>query len=274
MSSIKQLIVNAIIKVSEADPALDREGGPTAIEARDDFIKRLLAELFPEDSSVPVPKAKKAAAKKTKEEVVVVKAENDDEPPPLEKIPENEIVAEKKKRAPAKPKKTVSPPSDEASATVEVVPAPAAAAKPKKSTGKLMPAMVPNNLAKIDPTWRKHLKTADKDHAKELEPELLKYLNAMSKEDFNAKKAEEHVADFVASRAAPKAAEPETDTVADGKVEADLDVVEFNGKEYYVNPETKRVYEGEGECDADGNWTNYKPVGYAGMAAFTEMVLA
>jgi hypothetical protein len=99
-----------------------------------------------------------------------------------------------------------------------------------------------------------------------LEPALLTYLNALSKEDFNAKKAEEHVADFIASRVT-KAVE------SDGKVEADLDVVEFEGKEYYVNPETKRVYEGEGVYDEEVGWTNYKPVGYAGMAAFAEMTL-
>lgn len=267
MSSIKQLIVNAIIKVSEADPAFDREGGPTHEEARDDFIKRLLAELFPEDSSVPVPKTKKTATKKTKpEEIVVVKTEQAaDEPPPLEKI--EEPVPEKKKRA---SKKVSPPPASEAPAVAEAAPAPAAA--PKRSLGKA--AVMPKkdvNLAKIDPTWRKHLKTADKKDAKELEPELLTYLNALSKEDFNAKKAEDHVAAFIAGRAAPAPKAAETETVADGKVEADLIVVDFNGKEYFVNPETKRVYEGEGECDIGGNWTNYKPVGYAGMAAFADM---
>lgn len=247
MSSIKQLIINAIIKVSHANPAFDREGGPTHEEARDDFIRLLIAELFPEDSSVVIPKS----------EVVV----------PAEPAPE------KKKRAPAKPKKPVSPPS-----VLETSPAAAGGAAPvvaepepepakEKKTRKPKPA-TDANLAKIDPTWRKHLKNADKEHAKELEPELLTYLNGLSKDDFNAKKAEEHIADFVASRK-PKAAEPESD----GKVEADLDVVEFNGKEYYVNPETKRVYEGEGECDADGNWTSYKGVGYVGMAAFADMKL-
>lgn len=250
MSSIKQLIINAIIKVSQANPALDREGGVTHEEARDDFIRLLVAELFPEDSSVTIPVVPKP-------EVVVVP-----EPAP-----------EKKKRAPAKPKKPVSPPP-----VLETSPAAAGGAAPvvaepepepakEKKARKTKPA-ADANLAKIDPTWRKHLKNADKDHAKELEPELLTYLNALSKDDFNAKKAEEHIADFVASRK-PKAAEAETD----GKVEADLDVVEFNGKEYYVNPETKRVYEGEGECDVDGNWTSYKGVGYVGMAAFADMKL-
>lgn len=328
MSSIKQLIVNAIIKVSGENPTLNREGEPTMEQARDDFIKLLLAELFPEDPAVPVAtpkKAKKTKAKKT-EEVVVVKS--DDVPPPLEKVPdvETEVKAEtpkktkktKKTEAPAAPvevvteapaaepaaespgKKKRAPMTEEAKAAMkakreatlaakkaavapeptsnaaagaggqqleegEVIPTPPKEKKPRKPKAE-KPAEG-SNLASIDPTWRKHLKKADKDHAKELEPELLKYLNALTNVDFNAKKAEEHVADFIASRVT-KAVE-----AADDKVEADLDVVEFNGKEYFVNPETKRVYEGEGTCDAEGNWTNYKGVGYVGMAAFAEMTI-
>jgi hypothetical protein len=303
MSSIKQLIVNAIIKVSEANPALDREGEPTAEEARDAFIKALLAELFPEDPSVPVVAPKKTKkTKKTKDEPVVV-AKVDDLPPPLEKVPETEVAPvvvevpaaetpSKKKRAPmseeakaamkAKREATlaakkaggqpVSPAPEESvmetsgsNAAAGAGPAPAPEVKEKKA--KKPKAAEDVNLAKVDPTWRKHLKHADKDHVKELEPELLKYLNALSKEDFNAKKAEDHVADFIASRVT-KAVES---AQADGKVETDLIVVEFEGKEYFVNPETKRVYEGEGTCDAEGNWTNYKGVGYVGMAAFADM---
>jgi hypothetical protein len=143
---------------------------------------------------------------------------------------------------------------------VPVVPVPVEVpAKEKKPRAKK--AVVPENanLPKIDPTWRKHLKAADKDHAKELEPQLLEYVNSLSNEDFHAKTTEAHVADFIASR-------------SDGKVEAELTEVTFEGKEYLVNPETKRVYEGEGVYDeATREWTNYKGVGYVGMAAFTEM---
>jgi hypothetical protein len=133
-----------------------------------------------------------------------------------------------------------------------------APAKEKKPRAK---KAVPENanLAKIDPTWRKHLKAADKEHAKELEPELLKYVNSLTNEEFHAKTTEAHVTDFVASR-------------SDGKVLTELTGVTFEGKEYFVNPETKRVYEGEGVYDeATQEWTNMKPVGYVGMAAFAEM---
>jgi len=127
-----------------------------------------------------------------------------------------------------------------------------------------------SNLAKVDPTWKKHLKTAakaqGKDANKEMETALLAHLNGLSKEEFNAKKAEEHVSAFLT---AP------TTAGKDEKEPTDLEIVEFNGKDYYVNAETKRVYEGEGEFDEDtGAWTSYKGVGYVGMAAFAEMKLA
>ena len=292
MSSIKQLIVNAIIKVSQANPALDREGEPTAEQARDDFIKCLLAELFPEDPAMPVPTAPKTKkTKKTKAPAPAV----EDSPPTLEKVteetdapapaPVEETAAPapegKKKRAPmteeakaamkAKREATLAAKKAEAApATAETAGSNAAAgaggaaapeAPVKEKKARKTKTAEGANLAKIDPTWRKHIKSVDKTFPKERESELLAYLNGLTKEEFDAKKAEEHVADFIASGAKKD----------DGKVEADLCVVEFNGKEYFVNPETKRVYEGEGECDAEGNWTSYKGVGYVGMAAFAEM---
>ena len=289
MSSIKQLIVNAVIKVSMADPALDREGEPTAEQARDNFIQLLLAELFPGDSSVPAPSPSPKKTKKSKktEGVVVVKAD-DVAPPPLEKDDVVPASPGKKKRAPmTEEAKAAMKAKREATIAAKkaggeeppVVSGSNAAAGAALEEGEVKPVVVKekkprkpkaekpaedSNLAKVDPTFRKHLRHADKDHWKELEPELLKFLNAFSKEEFHAKGAEEHVADFIASRVT-KAVE------SDGKVETDLTVVEFNGKEYFVNPETKRVYEGEGTCDAEGNWTNYKGVGYVGMAAFADM---
>jgi hypothetical protein len=48
-------------------------------------------------------------------------------------------------------------------------------------------------------------------------------------------------------------------------------VVEFNGVDYYVNPETKRVY--EGVMSEDGELKITRPVGYVGMADFKDMTL-
>lgn len=267
--SLKQLIISAIIKVSEENPLLNHADAKTAIESRDQFIQLLMNELFPEAELetthitvpvVPVP------APPT--EVAATEA-----PTPTKKrgpMTEEAKAAMKAKKAANAAKKAetpvpIVPVPVEAPAPVvapvvvaPVVAAPAAPAKEKKPRAK---KAVPENanLAKIDPTWRKHLKAADKEHAKELEPELLKYVNSLSNEEFHAKTTEAHVTDFVASR-------------SDGKVEAEVVPVEFEGKDYFVNPETKRVYEGEGVYDeATQLWTNYKPVGTVGMAAFAEM---
>lgn len=288
MSSIKQLIVNAIIKVSGENPALDVEGGLSAVQARDDFIRLLLVELFPEDPSVPVVKTKKTKpVPEKKTEVVVEPTLVTDSVVTSESVPETspgkkkrapmteeaKIAMKTKRDATVAAKKSVSPPvpdsvvetsGSNAAAGGSPAPEPEAVKEKKTKKPKIEKTSSDVNLQKIDPTWKKHLKNADKDHAKDLEPDLLKYLNGLSKDDFNAKKAEEHVVAFLESR------KPVAD---DGKVEADLDIVEFEGKDYYVNPETKRVYEGEGSYDAETGWTNYKAVGYAGMAVFESMKL-
>ena len=249
--SLKQLIINAIIKVSEENPLLNHEDPKTAIASRDQFIQLLMDELFPnteQETTINVPVVPLPAP-------VAAPVEEKKKRAPMTE--EAKAAAKAKRAANAEAKKAA--PAEVPSVLEPVVEVPAAPVKEKKPRTKKAAATENSNLAKIDPTWRKHLKAADKEHAKELEPQLLEYVNALTNEAFNAKTAEAHVADFVASR-------------SDGKVLTDLTVVEFNDKEYYVNPETKRVYEGEGVYDeATKEWTNYKPVGYVGMAAFTEM---
>ena len=240
--SLKQLIISAIIKVSEENPLLNHPDAKTANESRDQFIQLLMNELFPE-----------AEVESTHITVPVVPVEAPTRGP----MTEEAKAAMKAKKAANAAAKAVPVPEPAAEPAAEPVEAPAKEKKPRAK--KAVPENA--NLAKIDPTWRKHLKAADKEHAKELEPELLKYVNSLSNEDFHAKTTEAHVADFVASR-------------SDGKVEAEVVPVEFEGKDYFVNPETKRVYEGEGVYDeATQLWTNYKPVGTVGMAAFTHMTL-
>jgi hypothetical protein len=261
--SLKQLIISAIIKVSEENPLLNHEDPKTAIESRDQFIQLLMNELFPEaeleTTHITVPVVPAPVATEVPAPAPVEAPAPAEVPTPTKKrgpmTEEAKAAMKAKKAANAAAKKAA-----EAPAEVPVpVEAPAAPAKEKKPRTK-KPAVPENaNLPKIDPTWRKHLKAADKEHAKELEPQLLEYVNSLTNEDFHAKTTEAHVADFVASR-------------SDGKVEAEVVPVEFEGKNYIVNPETKRVYECEGVYDeATQQWTNYKPVGYVGMAAFAEM---
>ena len=261
--SIKQLIISAIIKVSEENPLLNHEDPQTAIESRDQFIQLLMNELFPEaeleSTHITVPVVPVPAPAPVATEVPAPVAAPAPPTPTKKRGPmtEEAKAAMKAKKAANAAKKAETP--------VPVVPvpveAPAAPAPAKEKKPRTKKTAVPENanLAKIDPTWRKHLKAADKDHAKELEPQLLEYVNSLTNEEFHAKTTEAHVADFVASR-------------SDGKVLTEVTQVDFEGKTYYVNPETKRVYEGEGVYnESTQEWTNMKPVGYVGMAAFTEM---
>ncbi len=314
---IKDRLTEAIIKVSCENPAFDREGEPTAEEARDSFIALLMAELFPvhgneaaavvevpvvEPEPVVVPakkltKEEKAAEKAAKEAAKAeAKAAKEAEKAAKEAAKEAAVKAKEEAKAAkeaAKAAKAASPkksPEEKAAekeaakaakeaekaaakaakeAEKEAAKAAKAAEKAAKKSPKAAEVALPAspkpvaNVPKIDPTWRKLLKEADKEHAKELEPELLKYLNGISNAVFNDKPARQHVAEFLAAR--KPAAEPEPA----GPV--DLDVVEFNGQDYYVNRETKRVY--EGVMGEDGDLKITRPVGYVGMADFKDMVL-
>jgi hypothetical protein len=134
-------------------------------------------------------------------------------------------------------------------------PAPKKAPKPKKEKG-------PENLAKLTPTQTKKFKQfaeekkVEGDHRKA----FLSYVNGMTEEEYGMKKLDEHMKFFI-GRLAPAVAPLEED------VEMDRECVEvsFNGKTYYVSPEDNKVYE-EGE---DGV---HAFVGYAGMAAFKDML--
>jgi hypothetical protein len=269
MSSLKQTIINAVIKVSASNPAADREGGPTAEEARDEFISLLVAELFPGDEEKPKKAAKKTAAKA--ESPKKAEAPVEEEPKKKGRGPMTEeakaaMAAKRAATIAAKKAGNVEAVTEQlAQMKVDDEPTPAQVAagggkpSPKKAAKKEKAAKAEVNLAKIDPTWRKLLK------AKEHEPALLAFLNAMTKEAFNGKGAKEHVADFLASLGGGAA------PAAPAAVEGDFEVVEFKGKEYYVIPETKRVY--EGVMGEDGTLTVTRPVGYVGMADFKEMTL-
>jgi hypothetical protein len=283
-SSIKQVIYNAFIKVSSQGSKLAE---PTADEARDEFVARLLAELFPEGSSVEISKVKvkdtdagsvtsekkkrgpmsdeaKAAMKAKRDATIAAKkaAEPAPEVKEIETDAESATTTEKKKRGPmSEEAKAAMKAKREATIAAKKAADPTAEVEVKKvkKVKEAKPVDAEANLAKIDATWRKYLKKAAGEKAtKEMEAQLLTFLNAMNKDAFNGSKAEEHIKAFL---------EPKDD----GKVETDMVAVDFKGKEYFVNPANNRVYEGEGEYDEEVGWTNYKAVGYVGMAAFAEM---
>ena len=280
MSSIQQTIYNALYKVSTPG-AVEKEYA-TPEEARAEFIAMVMAELFPpETKGVKKAKAESPKVKKAEAPVEVPKAV-EESPKKKGRGPMTEeakaAMAAKRAATLAAKKGGVEAVTEQlAQMTVEEDPTPAQVAagggkpspkKPAKSKASPKKEEKPKaevNLAKIDPTWRKLLKEADKDKAKEREPLLLAHLNAMSNAAFNGKGAKEHVAEFVATLTAPPA------PAVVEMVDASLEELEFQGKTYYVNPETKRVY--EGELDEEGALKVTRPVGYVGMADFKEMSL-
>lgn len=134
------------------------------------------------------------------------------------------------------------------SASAEPVPAPEPE-KPKKAKAKKEKSEA-QNLDKLNPTQKKVLKKESVEDAKA----FLEFVNAMSGEEYRAKTFEEHVQEFK---------KPRISVVE--YVEPLLTEVEFKGKTYHVDPETKKVYIADGEVD--------KLVGHVGMLEFAGMVV-
>ena len=181
-----------------------------------DIVPQSVAEVTipmaePETKTVTAPvKAKKAPKEKeekkadpvedltAKMEAVAIK---DDASETSAKKARKPLTDEQKAAAKAKrdaKKGVVSPPpvadADEAKSVVVSAPA-----KPVKEK-----AVSKNNIDKLNPTQTKLLKKVADGHkvevTKELQGELVEFLNKSSKEDFNAKKMEEHIAAFFKSR--------------------------------------------------------------------------
>lgn len=231
-SSLKQVIVNAIIKVSQENPALNVEGQDSFEDARNAFIQALLHELFPEDTTaVVIPTAAPETPSKKSLGKLMAMPKRDPVDELTEQIKELKIEAPKEK-------------------------------KPRKPRAKKEEA--PVNMAKMDATLSKQLTAIAKEmKVKADKKEVLAYLNAMTAEDYNAKKFEEHVRNFLKK--------PEEKKTVD-LVGVELVWTEFEGEEYYVHPESKRVFSPIGEWN-DGKPTGWEPVGYMGMAKFADMTL-
>lgn len=236
--SLKQIIAAAIHQVKSKE--YERPDDVDPVEA---FIEDLFAVLFPTAQTVqtvtvptiaaaPEPVAAPEKPKRGRKPKAAAPA------PAPEAAPAPEPAKPKRGR---KPKTT--PPTTPPAAAPEVAEAPPA---PKKEQTK--------NIEKLTATSKKHIKKwAEEVGAAEPDTKaLLAHMNAMSAEDFNAQTFEAHVKAFL------KPAEEE---------ETELNVIEkeFNGKTYYIDEETNRVYE-----EQDGKHVG---VGYVGMAAFADLTL-
>jgi len=254
MNSLKQVIVNAVIKVSE-DPLFTGREYATSEAARSDFIKALIAELFPECPDCVLPSAVHASeekdgggdpapAKETKKRAPKTKskqpaAAGSGEPEKKEEEP----VKEKKKPGP-KPKAAAAGSGDEAPA------------EKKKAGRKPKPvAEGPVNLEKFNPTQQKKFKAvADELKVEGDKKAFHDYLNGLSKEDYDAKTFEEHARTFLSP--------PETTAETLSKCTR-VEWPEGSGKVYFVDPETMKIYETQGNVDV--------VVGHVGMLEFAEM---
>lgn len=269
MNSLKQVIVNAVVKVSE-DPMYANREYETSQLAREDFIKALIAELFPECPDFVLPSAEQASEVRSYREqnathyaaaMSAVRAEirrgarkeepaaaGSGEPEQKEEADGGgEPVKEKKKRAPKK--KAEAPAAAGAGEPVAEPEKKKAGRKPKAA------AAGPQNLDKWNPAQTNHFKTIAKELKVDGDKKAFQaHVNAMSKEEFDAVTFDEHVRRFLTPI-------PVVEEVTLTKCAR----VEWLGEEYLVDPETQKVY----KPDTDGN----KHVGHVGMLEFEGMEL-
>lgn len=169
---------------------------------------------------------------------------------PVEPVPVAEAVAlpasPKAKKPRAKKEKPVAeePVAGAGAAAASGAPVP----EPKKGRAK-KEKPEGQHLEKLNPTQKKVLKKEEVEGK-----DFLEYVNALTEEQYKARTFEEHVLEFKK----PKV------TVVE-YVEQELTEVQFNGKTYLVDPETKKVYVEDGEVD--------RLVGHVGMLEFKDMVV-
>ncbi len=173
-SALKQVLINAIVKVAGQNPARDIPGEPTAEQARDSFIQLLIAELFPENPSVPVIKAR-------------------GKPGPKPKLDENGNPIRK-----AKSPKTVSPDSLATSSPKERKPrapmsdeAKAAMAAKRKATLEAKKASEPTKTPEKEVKSPKTPKAPKKAKKEKAEESPKKEAEKPKKEKAKKEKAEE-----------------------------------------------------------------------------------
>lgn len=243
MATLAALISSAIEKVS-TDPTYVEMEFATREEARIDFTNALLFELglgpkpvaahAPVEVPTETKAPKKRAPKKSKEAVVAEAAlavvEQIKEAPK-----EVEVLAEQLGQLALdeqpKPKKAKKAPVPEPVANA------GAGAEPVKEKKKPGPkpktkSEGPVNVEKLTPTMKKHLKTiAEELKVDPREKEFLTYANGLSAEEWAAQPLDNHIRDFLTPDAAPLSPPPD-----------EFLLVEFKGKDYLVDPDTKYVY--------------------------------
>jgi len=169
-------------------------------------------------------------------------------PAPKPKLTKEEKAAEKAAKEAAKAEKErIKAEKEKAKAEKE-----AAKSKPK-------PAL---NMTKLNPTQIKLFKKAAGAAEETLKQIFVDSMNALSPDEFDAKKMEDHMADFIKNL--PK---EESQPDVPMTVDEECVIVEYKGKEYSVSA-NGTVYE---ETTMPGGETVDKKVGTVGMAYFKDL---
>lgn len=258
MSSLKQVIVNAIVKISQEQPETDWKSFE---DARSDFIRQLLAELFPENAAVP---SSTYIARGAEVPEVVL---------PVVPVSTGTLVAEEpEKKKPAAKKPAVKKPKLEEKPKVEDMEVDALTeqvkvlviepvAEKKKPGPKPKKEKAPTNVD-ASPTFNKKFKAiCDELKVEANKKATIDALNKLTPEEFNAagKKLEDHLRDILRPKPVATEAQEKPTKEIEG-IE-----VEFEGKMYVVDDKDNSIYQ---HIDGEN-----KRVGYVGMAAFKNLVV-
>lgn len=295
MATLAAFISSAIEKVSTNETYANMEFA-TPEEARTNFTSALLFELglgprpvvgelrqetptkkrskmsLEEAANLPLSEGeknsltaapKKRAPKKTQEAVVpVVEA-----PKEVEALSEQmkALTVEEPKPKKARKTKAAAPVGDAIAWDAKGTPvayaevANAGAAPEKKKPGP-KPKAKPEgagNLEKLTPTHKKHIKAIAAELKVEAkEKEFLVYANEMTAEAWGAKPLDDHIREFLTPET-PELAPPPTEFLE----------VEFNGKDYLIDPASRFVY----AANDEGKVKARDQVGIVGMGAFEDM---
>jgi chemotaxis protein histidine kinase CheA len=244
MASIKQLISNAVHQLYN----LNRRYDDADLFCRDLF-KLLDNEVVepgngePEGYVEPPAEAPAPAAPTPA-------------PAPKPKLTKEEKAAEKAAKEAAKAEKErIKAEKEKAKAEKE-----AAKAKPKEP--KEVKPKPTANMTKLNPTQVKLFKKAAGAAEETLKQIFVDSMNALTPEEFDAKKMEDHMADFIKNLPKEEVAPEAPVTVNENCVG-----VEYKGKEYYVSS-NGTVYE---ETTMPSGETVDKKVGMVGMAYFKDL---
>lgn len=274
MATLAAFISNAILKVS-TDPTYKDMEMETREEAREHFTAALLFELglgpMPAvAAAAAAPKAeekpkKKRAAKASKETVVAEAAvaileQVKEAPKEVEALAETlgQLALEEQPKA-KKAKKAAEPTvGSNAGAGAEPVPEPVKTEKKKPGPKPKAKVEGAGNLEKLTPTHKKHIKAIAAELKVEAnEKEFLTYANDMTAEEWGAKALDAHIRDFLQPEGGAKLA----------PAPKEFHEVEFKGKDYLVDPETKFVY----TASASPTVKARSHVGVVGLLEFKEM---